>query len=134
MDDEVYRAIMSASAGVENTETLFPPYPFAEHRPIVEGGAVVNGVFEQDATPVAAAKGAAAPPLVREALLDVKRASALLEPWLGKSGPGIGSNSWVVSGEKTITGMPLLANDPHLGPTMPSLWYQSGLHCTTPER
>ena len=50
MDDEIYRAVMSASVGVEETEKLFPPYPFAEHRPIVEGGAVVNGVFEQDAT------------------------------------------------------------------------------------
>ena len=27
--------------------------------------------------------------------------------------------------------MPLLANDPHLAPMMPSLWYQTGLHCTT---
>ncbi len=133
MDDEVYRAIMSGSAGVAETETLFPPYPFADHRPIVEGGAVVNGVFEQEAVAPASTKGAAASPAVRAALLDVSRVSALLEPWLGPTGPGIGSNSWVVSGEKTSTGMPLLANDPHLAPMMPSLWYQSGLHCTVPD-
>ncbi|MEU8889398.1 penicillin acylase family protein [Streptomyces sp. NPDC048442] len=48
---------------------------------------------------------------------------------LGPSGNGIGSNSWVVSGSKTTTGKPLLANDPHLAPQMPSLWYQMGLHC-----
>ncbi|PGH49918.1 penicillin acylase family protein [Streptomyces sp. Ru87] len=48
---------------------------------------------------------------------------------LGPSGNGIGSNSWVVSGEHTATGKPLLANDPHLAPQMPSLWYQMGLHC-----
>ena len=29
------------------------------------------------------------------------------------------------------TGKPLLANDPHLGVSMPGIWYQMGLHCTT---
>ncbi|MFE2600724.1 penicillin acylase family protein [Streptomyces sp. NPDC059396] len=48
---------------------------------------------------------------------------------LGPSGDGIGSNSWVVSGRYTTTGKPLLANDPHLAPQLPSLWYQMGLHC-----
>ncbi|WP_327189643.1 penicillin acylase family protein [Streptomyces xinghaiensis] len=48
---------------------------------------------------------------------------------LGPNGDGIGSNSWVVSGKHTTTGKPLLANDPHLAPQMPSLWYQMGLHC-----
>ncbi|MFQ5399817.1 MAG: penicillin acylase family protein [Anaerolineae bacterium] len=43
-------------------------------------------------------------------------------------GPFIGSNNWVVSGEHTDTGMPLLANDPHLGIQMPSIWYEVGLH------
>jgi len=42
---------------------------------------------------------------------------------------GLGSNSWVVSGEMTESGAPLLANDPHLGIQMPSVWYEVGLHC-----
>ena len=29
----------------------------------------------------------------------------------------------------TSTGKPLLANDPHLSPSMPGIWYQMGLHC-----
>lgn len=33
------------------------------------------------------------------------------------------SNNWVVSGNRTITGKPLLSNDPHLRPTAPSIWY-----------
>jgi penicillin G amidase len=45
------------------------------------------------------------------------------------SGSGIGSNNWVVSGDLTESGMPLLANDPHLGIGMPSIWYEIGLHC-----
>lgn len=48
---------------------------------------------------------------------------------VGVNGNGIGSNSWVVSGKRTITGKPLLANDPHLSPSLPSIWYQMGLHC-----
>jgi penicillin amidase len=45
------------------------------------------------------------------------------------AGRGIGSNNWVVSGKMTQSGMPLLANDPHLGIQMPSIWYEIGLHC-----
>jgi penicillin amidase len=36
---------------------------------------------------------------------------------------GIGSNNWVVDGSRTATGKPLLANDPHLGLSAPSVWY-----------
>ncbi len=36
---------------------------------------------------------------------------------------GAGSNNWVVSGERTVSGKPLLANDPHLGLTAPPVWY-----------
>ena len=59
----------------------------------------------------------------------VARNLALLESVLGPSGAGIGSNSWAVSGSLTATGTPLLANDPHLGIQMPSIWFQIGLHC-----
>lgn len=38
-----------------------------------------------------------------------------------------GSNNWVVSGEKTASGKPLLADDPHLGLATPSVWYQMQL-------
>jgi penicillin amidase len=36
---------------------------------------------------------------------------------------GLGSNNWVVSGARSNTGKPLLANDPHLGLTAPAVWY-----------
>ncbi|MEO8144753.1 MAG: penicillin acylase family protein, partial [Betaproteobacteria bacterium] len=36
---------------------------------------------------------------------------------------GLGSNNWVVSGERSESGKPLLANDPHLGLTAPPVWY-----------
>lgn len=48
-------------------------------------------------------------------------------------GHGIGSNGWVVSGDHTESGMPLLANDPHLAIQIPSIFYQVHLSYTTPE-
>ena len=47
---------------------------------------------------------------------------------LKSDGGDIGSNNWVVAGSHTTTGMPLLANDPHLGLQMPSVFYEIGLH------
>ncbi len=43
----------------------------------------------------------------------------------------VGSNNWVVSGSRTKSGLPLLANDPHLGLTTPSIWYLVRLHNRT---
>ena len=37
--------------------------------------------------------------------------------------PNYGSNNWAVSGEKSYSGHPILANDPHLGLNLPSIWY-----------
>ncbi len=41
----------------------------------------------------------------------------------------IGSNNWVVSGARTVSGKPLLSNDMHLGHQMPNLWYEAHLRC-----
>lgn len=41
-----------------------------------------------------------------------------------------GSNNWAVAGSKTSSGAPILANDPHLGLNLPSLWYE--MQVTTP--
>ncbi|TMU88391.1 penicillin acylase family protein [Bacillus sp. BHET2] len=42
-----------------------------------------------------------------------------------------GSNNWVVSGDKTASGKPLLADDPHLALGTPSIWYQ--MHLESPD-
>jgi penicillin amidase len=44
---------------------------------------------------------------------------------------GYGSNNWVVSGSKTTTGKPLLANDPHLMVQMPAIWME--MHLSSPD-
>ncbi len=41
-----------------------------------------------------------------------------------------GSNAWVVSGKKSVTGKPILANDPHLFLMSPARWYE--LHIVAP--
>lgn len=38
-------------------------------------------------------------------------------------GPAFASNNWVVDGKHSLSGKPLLANDPHLGLSAPSFWY-----------
>ena len=47
------------------------------------------------------------------------------------SPPFIGSNSWVIGPEKTKNGRVLFTNDPHIGYSQPSVWYQS--HIKTPD-
>lgn len=42
-----------------------------------------------------------------------------------------GSNNWVVSGAKSASGKPMLANDPHLGLATPSIWYE--VHLKSPD-
>jgi penicillin amidase len=46
-------------------------------------------------------------------------------------GRAAGSNAWVLTGAKTASGRPLVANDPHVGPTLPAPWYLA--HVRTPE-
>ena len=46
---------------------------------------------------------------------------------MGHQGRGQGSNAWVVAGEKTTSGRPILCNDPHLSLSMPGAWYEMHL-------
>jgi penicillin amidase len=52
-----------------------------------------------------------------------------LVDWLSEfeSPSGIGSNSWVVAGEHTASGAPIVANDPHLSLMAPPVWYEMNL-------
>ncbi|WP_343907107.1 penicillin acylase family protein [Nocardioides aquiterrae] len=130
MTDEIDRVLALAGHSAREVAQLYPPYDYDAHRPIVGQGAVVDGVFEQDAT----APGTRNPRRpaytadMRGALARLRAGLQDLPPLLGH-GDGLGSNSWVVSGDHTDTGGPLLANDPHLGVSVPGVWMQMGLHC-----
>jgi penicillin G amidase len=73
----------------------------------------------------------AVPPgaLAGDAIARVVPAVAALERAAGVGGLG-GSNNWAIAPSRTVTGRPILANDPHLGPTVPAPWYLA--HVRTP--
>ena len=132
MDDEIDRAIASTRLSRQQIAELYPDYPYDDNQPVVTQGGLVDGVYEQDAKrndtrlpsrPPYDVKGATT------ALRDAATADAALDALIGL-GDGLGSNAWAVSGEHTASGAPILANDPHLEATMPSVWYQMGLHCS----
>jgi penicillin G amidase len=132
MQSEIDRALSSQTLAKDQVDQLFPSYP-ADHPAIVHQGAVVNGAFDQNATATSDSplSGAALPASAASALANLSHTVSALPSYLQPAVEGVGSNSWVVSGDLTTTGKPLLANDPHLAPQLPSIWYQMGLHCTT---
>jgi len=62
--------------------------------------------------------------------LDLDRLAAALP---SAPPPGIGSNGWVLAGERSESGGALLANDPHLGFRVPGTWYLAHLKAPTLE-
>ncbi len=109
-DVELYRAALIKKFGAEQAAALYndlvPPYDFQKMPAIVTQNVSYQNV-----------------PL--ESVSGLRQ----LDNISGPRGSDIGSNNWVISGARTTTGKPLLANDPHLGIQMPSIWYFSGLHC-----
>lgn len=102
---ELVRAQVLAAVGEDGMNMLFPFT--AEDSPTTVPVGVDNysGLEQLDLTPL-----------------------AQVDDLFGSPLAGVGSNSWVVDGSMTESGMPILANDIHIGLTMPSIWYAVGLH------
>ncbi len=100
--DELLRAHIAARLGTPAVAELMPPYP--DDYPVIVPHPLTGATLE--AVPETA-----------------------FEPFALGEGDDLGSNNWVVAGSRTETGMPILANDPHLSIQMPSIWYEIGLHC-----
>ena len=125
------RALVIAKTGPGVESALFPSYP------------VTNPTLFADtpdtAAPVTTSSSAAAQvhaPIVvtpgQRALFDTLPVSlfqgaTVVRDLLGPLRDSIGSNDWVVDGSRTATHLPLLANDPHLGISMPAIWYEVAL-------
>ena len=109
-----------ATAGDEAVLELLPSYP--------DWGVTIL----QDAPGVPAGDGTASrdplPPIVSGDLIASARMPATARTALEAASIVRASNSWVVGGSRTATGMPLLANDMHLGLDHPNIWYLIGLH------
>jgi penicillin amidase len=59
-------------------------------------------------------------PKLRVSFIEVDRE---FRKFLGSNGTHIGSNSWVINGNKSVSGKPVIANDPHLAFQAPGKWY-----------
>jgi penicillin amidase len=139
--EETERALMTGLVGEELTADLFPDHRLDQIDPIVAQGSVVAGRFDADSgrgsarTAPAGLAGVGATQLkdARDALASAGKVHSAIPPLVGSTqlGSEIGSNSWVVSGDRTDTGKPLLSNDPHLATSIPSVFTQVGLHCRT---
>jgi penicillin amidase len=129
-ENELTRARLSGSVTAARLAQIFPPYPIDSHHPILSAQAWTP--VAAGSTPVAGATRAAPAVLAgkpaRALYAGVARALDRLPVMVGR-GEGIGSNSWVVGPQRSSTGKPLLANDPHLAVGIPGIWYQTGLHC-----
>ncbi|WP_326646894.1 penicillin acylase family protein [Streptosporangium sp. NBC_01755] len=130
MTDEIGRALAASKLPRGRVEQLWPTYPYDTNQPIVTRGSVGERGFDQAEEPK---KSVTEPPGTPAAGALIRAAEAIraVPSLMGDpaGGSGIGSNSWVVGGKHTKSGKPLLSNDPHLSPSMPSVWYQAGLHC-----
>ena len=102
---ELLRADLVRAAGPERAARLEPQYP-PENPVVTSPGDVYAG------------KG-----------VDIAAQIAAVKESLGLGMHATGSNNWVVSGERSVTGRPLLACDPHLTFTSPDLWYEADLAC-----
>lgn len=142
MDTEIFRMLVDQRLGDPAlTDELFPAY--SPDAPVIAspaqtgaaaGASAPSGAVAASTSTATAASAVAAvassdwASLAR--LADGIGAIAGLTPArdLANDG-GVGSNNWVVAPSYTSTGGALLANDPHLGFNMPSVWYVNGLHC-----
>ncbi|WP_458244286.1 penicillin acylase family protein [Streptomyces sp. MAI_2237] len=146
MQDEIDRALMTSRLGPKQIADLYPDYPYSRNKAIVQegaynsfsktfeqngstsGGGTSSGTSTSGSTGTSSTSGTSA---LQSQLSGLYKVLDDVPTAVGVNGQGIGSNSWVVAGSHTITGHPLLANDPHLSASLPSVWYQMGLHCRT---
>ncbi|GAA3831380.1 penicillin acylase family protein [Streptomyces phyllanthi] len=142
MQDEIDRALMSSRLGPKQIDDLYPKYPYDRNRAIVQEGQYdeltetwtqgaqgTGGSTQSGGTAGGTGTAAGASDALQTQLSGLYDELEDLPEAVGVNGNGIGSNSWVVSGAHTVGGEPLLANDPHLSASLPSVWYQMGLHC-----
>jgi len=129
---ELMRHDMIARLGAERTAELLPPYPR-------EGLTIVPKLDEDESSSVRLRRAAPAAIENRAPQDGFNWSDALargVEHGLpdvtrfllgGARTEALGSNNWVVDGTLTASGKPMLANDPHLGTHVPSLWYLAHL-------
>ncbi len=125
MYTEVNRYKMIKTFGWENASQIFPLEVFTDHPVDLKFPNITTleyvGVGEiSDISP----SGAVVSDLPR----IPEESSILSGLFKAMRSGGCGSNNWVVAGSNTSSGYALLANDPHLELTTPSIWHQYHLY------
>ena len=131
LDSEIERAKLLKIIPRNQLEFIYPPYP-EDHPYIVPGFSIGQSPAKEGANqsnPNPSYTDQQTWDAVVEILAGVQTSLENLDQLTGGGFQSVGSNSWAISGELTDTGKPYLANDPHLGSQMPSIWYEVGLHC-----
>jgi penicillin amidase len=124
-EDELLRVRLINVLGEGRVNQLVPPYPAAG--PFIIPPEVKR--FSTFAFPPSRVEQGTVAGVVAIGQPDLADLQAI-DDSLKLLGEGVGSNNWVVDGTRTTTGKPLLANDPHLDISMPSIWYANALHCS----
>ena len=124
MQQEIFLATLLKYFTQEQIDELYPSYPF-DDRPVIVPHPHLTSGTAADPQFISDLAVAALP-----ALEGVAEQADALNALTGGGFEGIGSNNWAISGERTASGLPMVANDMHLAAQMPSIWYEVGLHCT----
>jgi penicillin amidase len=142
-EDKFDRAKVTARVGPERAKDLFSVQAALDHFVVGDPDRPNDGTQrsgkdpddeenDDDMTPEDVLKAGASPAVQNFPDLTSALAPAVVQ-WVGESQRDIrhalGSNNWVVSGDHTATGKPLLANDTHLELSVPPIWYQMHLTC-----
>ncbi|HYP72996.1 MAG TPA: penicillin acylase family protein, partial [Microbacterium sp.] len=127
IESETERAVLASDYTQEQIDELYPGYPYDRNPVIVPKISTVPAV---GTAPDTTAEGETDADTSSIEWTQVDSVIEAVGELVGDAGEGIGSNSWVVSGANTDTGKPLLANDPHLGASLPSVWHQIQLKCS----
>lgn len=133
-EDDLAATNTLAQFGPSAFDSLFPAWN-PKQQPIIPDTGQWKDIHpfptaaSSTAVPVGSLSGLVVPGF--EHLSDHQASAALetdeaIDPYLK------GSNNWAVSGARTKSGHPILANDPHLNLTLPSIWYQIQVH--TPQQ
>lgn len=125
-DEELTRVRLQRQVGPEAAAQLLPAAAADDPLILPDGGDSVTGTAARSGTNAAGAghSSVAAPVAIDPAAGDeLARIGAELELRFGRGGEHIGSNNWVIAGTRTSSGLPILADDPHLGAQIPALWF-----------
>lgn len=120
--EEIDRAALVKELGEAQVANLLPGYPYDTRPVIAPTDSLLNPPQPQSQNPTL-------PTAINWQRVNLNTIGQVPENGFALgNGPFVGSNNWVISGQFTESGLPLLANDPHLGIQMPAIWYEIGLH------